>query len=188
MNPEFVCFIGPMFGGKSSALLQALDRYQYQKKSVFVFKPVIDDRYDGKESIITHCGMSFPATPIEKGDDIMSFIAANDKKPDVVAVDEAFLIPGVAKTLIWLFRNVGIDVIVSSLNLSAMGRPFDEIQEMLPWATCIKQCSAICTICRRDAKYTYKKISHENEIEIGGSELYEPRCYEHHLVINCSVE
>ena len=51
---------------------------------------------------------------------------------------------------------------------------------MLPWATKIEKCPAVCTICGKDAFYTYRKVDSLSEIEVGGSELYEPRCWGHH--------
>ena len=53
---------------------------------------------------------------------------------DVIAVDEAFMIDGVAESLLRLFRE-GKTIVVSSLQLSASGNVFEEIRDMMPWAT-----------------------------------------------------
>ena len=55
---------------------------------------------------------------------------------------------------------------------------------MLPWATKIEKCPAVCPVCGRDAYYTYKKNDDGEEIAVGGAELYEPRCFEHHPIMN----
>ena len=55
MNNEFVMFVGPMFGGKTTKLLSALDRYKYQGREIHAFKPDVDERYS-KEEIVTHWG------------------------------------------------------------------------------------------------------------------------------------
>jgi thymidine kinase len=61
----------------------------------------------------------------------------------------------------------------------------EEIEKMLPWATKVEKLSAVCVVCNRDAYYTYKKQTGGNEIEVGGSELYEPRCCKcHPLILN----
>ena len=105
-----------------------------------------------------------------------------EENPHVIAVDEAFMIPGIANVLIWLYRS-GYSIVVSSLDLSAAGKPFEEIEKMLPWATKVEKLSAVCVVCNRDAHYTYKKQVGGDEIEVGGSELYEPRCLKCHPTI-----
>jgi len=176
-NPQFILYCGPMFSSKTTGLLSSVDRFRYQNKKVIAFKPKLDDRYD-KDNICTHSGWKLPANCIKEGSDILEKLAEMDENPNVIAVDEAFMIPGVAKVLIWLFRN-GYSIVVSSLDLSATGKAFDEIEQMLPWATTVEKRSAVCTVCNRDAHYSYKKQLGGNEIEVGGDELYEPRCHQH---------
>jgi len=93
------------------------------------------------------------------------------------------MMPGVAESLVWLYRN-GFSIVVSSLEMSAAGKPFVEMEKIFPWATKIEKCASVCTICGKDAHYTHKKQTGGYEIEVGGSELYEPRCHTHHILIN----
>jgi len=178
MNPTFTIYTGPMFSAKTTSLLSALDRYKYQGKKIIVFKPKLDDRYS-VDNISTHSGWTFPAVCVKFGSDILEKIAEAQVNPQVVAVDEAFMIPGVSDVLIWLYRS-GYNVVVSSLDLSATGKPFDEIEKMLPWATKVEKLSAVCVVCNKDAYYTYKKQTGGEEIEVGGVELYEARCIKCH--------
>ena len=178
--PELVIFTGPMFGSKTTHLLGAIDRYRYQNKAVVAFKPRLDDRYSVSK-IVTHNGGTIDAHVIRDGADILDFIESHPERIDVVAVDEAFMIDGVAETLIEVFKS-GKTVLVSSLDLSATLKPFGEVQKLLPWATKIKKCPAVCVVCGRDAYYTYKKDKGLSEIAVGGADLYEPRCWYHHDV------
>lgn len=183
-NPTFTVYAGPMFSSKTTKLLSALERFKYQKKKIAVFKPSIDDRYSVSE-VVTHSGWSVTATTVKTGADIIEALARADEEPDVVAVDEAFMIPSVSEVLVWLYRN-GINVVVSTLDISATGKPFHEVEKLLAWATSVEKCAAVCTVCGRDAFYTHKKQVDEDrgEIQVGGSELYEPRCFQHHLAID----
>ena len=107
---------------------------------------------------------------------------------DVLAIDEAFMIPGIAAYLYSLYAR-GMTVIVSSLDLSSNLEPFLEIQKMMPYATEVYKCASICgkEECYIDAHLTYKiegvgeKAS--GEIEVGGAEMYEPRCHMHHPLL-----
>lgn len=176
-NPEFIIYCGPMFSSKTSMLLSTIEKYKYQHKRIVVFKPNIDDRYSSSE-VVTHGGWRIPAVCVKTGAEILEYLSNLEEDPQVVAVDEAFMIPGASEALTWLF-TYGFTIVVSSLEMSSAGKPFQEIEKMLPWATKIEKCSAVCTVCSRDAHYTHKKQSSEEEIEVGGAELYEPRCAQH---------
>jgi len=162
--------------------MATVDRYRYQSRNVIAFKPCMDDRYDASD-IVTHNGGKIPAVTVKNAGDIYKHLAESDEIYDVVAVDEAFLIEGVAGVLLWLYSK-GVTIVVSTLDLSAASNPFDEVQKMLPWATHIEKCPAVCPVCGKDAYYTYKKNDDGIEIAIGGAELYEPRCFEHHPIMN----
>ena len=185
---EFIVYTGPMFSGKSSSLLAAIDRYRHQGRVVDVFKPCIDDRYSAVE-IVTHGGWRIEAKPVASGLELMSSLLDGQHEPDVVAVDELFMIPGAATALVELFRE-GISVVVSSLDLSATGSVFSEVRDVLPWATRIEKLTAVCAVCKSDARYTWRKgtMLGSKEIEVGGAESYEPRCHGCHQLICTSTE
>ena len=178
-NPSFHVFCGPMFSSKTSRLLMELERYKYQRVNTVVFKPQIDTRYSVSE-ILTHGGWSHPAVCVREGADILQHLANIDEDPDVIAVDEAFMIPGIAEVLVFLYQS-GFNIVVSTLDMASNGRPFPEVVQMLPWATKIEKCTAICTVCGDDAYFTHKKTIGGDEfvVEVGGDELYEPRCATH---------
>ena len=172
-NPEFVIYTGPMFGGKTSRMLAALDRAKYQSKKIVAFKSRMDHRYSDAQ-IVTHMGHSWDAVCISEGSEIYEFIEG----ASVVAVDEAFMIDGVADVLIDLYQK-GKTVFVSTIQLSAAGLVFSEVQKMFPWATRIEVCPAVCAQCEKDAYYTVAKVEGLGLIEVGGAETYEPRCHRH---------
>jgi len=170
-EPEFIVYTGPMFGSKTTKMLSVLERCSYQQRRVIAFKPKMDDRYSQGE-ICTHAGLRFPAVNVSSGEEILA--AAQDY--DVVGVDEAFMIEGSAKVLLHLFKS-GKTIVVSSIQLSATGHVFDEIRDILPWATRIQICPAVCVMTGVDAFYTVRKIDNEEEIAVGGTEMYEPRAW-----------
>ena len=138
MKQEFVIFTGPMFGGKTSRMLSQLERAKYQKKVIKLFKPNIDTRYSTK-SVVSHNGNRWESIPISEGKEIFD----NLSKAEVIAVDEAFMIPGVSDVLVELYKQ-GKQIYVSSLQLSSEGTTFPEMTKMFPWATKIEICPAVC--------------------------------------------
>jgi len=170
-NPEFIIFTGPMFGSKTTKMLSVLERCSYQNKKVTAFKPKMDDRYSEGE-ICTHAGLRYSATNINSGEEML----ARSIGYDVIGVDEAFMIDGSAEALISLYRQ-GKTIVVSSIQMSASGNVFSEIKEILPWATKIEVCPAVCVKTGDNAYYTVRKIENLAEIEVGGADMYEPRAW-----------
>lgn len=170
IDPHFVIFTGPMFGGKTTKMLASLERAKYRKKKIVLFKPEVDGRYS-QNKVKTHTGASWTAITVNNGKDILE--QANGS--DIVAVDEAFMIPGCADALIELFRK-GKSIYVSSIQLSAKAEPFEEMSKMFPWATKIEICPAVCPISGQDAYYTIAKTE-VDLIQVGGADTYEPRSY-----------
>ena len=64
--PGFRIFTGPMFGGKTTKMLAALERYQYQNKNTVLFKPSVDKRYS-EEKVVTHKGQSHTSMVVAQG-------------------------------------------------------------------------------------------------------------------------
>jgi thymidine kinase len=171
-TPELKIFTGPMFGGKTTRMLAVLERYQYQNKTTVLLKPNIDNRYSDSR-VVTHKGQEHTSILVKSGVEILERAA----EYDVVAVDEMFLIPGAAECLISLFKQ-GKTVLISSLQLSSTSaflrkgyEPFDEMVKIMPWATHIEVCPAICYKCSNDAFYTERLSKDEKKFLIGGADL-----------------
>jgi thymidine kinase len=80
-----------MFSGKSTKLLEQVERYKYAKKEVICFKPAMDNRYTKEGFIVTHSGLHVPCVLVNKGQDIIEYLS-NKELPHAIAVDEAFMI------------------------------------------------------------------------------------------------
>jgi len=171
-QPSFTVYTGPMFGSKTSKLLADLDRYERRGLRVAAFKPRIDDRYSNDE-IVTHSGARRFALAVADGPSL----ASQAERYDVVGIDEAFMIPGCGEVAVDLYLS-GKILIVSSIQLSATGNPFEEVVAMMPWATRIEVCPAVCALTGHDAYFTVRKgVSNGSELQVGGSDCYEPMAW-----------
>ena len=174
-------FCGPMFGGKTTRLLAEAERYSYQKRNILAYKPIVDDRYDD-EYIVSHNGFKLKAKKIYNAEEIFDDVGLSSERRaenSVIIVDESFMIKDSGKVLPDLYK-LGHSVLVSTLQISSSGEPFNEVQRLLPYATKIIVCPAVCPLCLNDAYFT-KKIAgrKDHNIEVGGAELYQPRCANH---------
>ena len=149
----------------------------------------MDDRYSSVGEIVTHNFNKIPAHLVDSGEEIIKKVSVQEEI-DCVLIDELFLINGGADACLALYKK-GYDVVVASIDLSFTGEPFHEVKELMPYCTRIVKCKSVCSICQKDARYTYKKVSVKlvenfesdpsvEQIQVGGAELYEPRCQEHH--------
>lgn len=181
MIPNLKLYVGPMFSGKSTKLLEQVERYKYAKKSVVCFKPIMDNRYTQEGMIVTHGGLQVPCVLVSNGTDILQYFE-NREFPDAIAIDEAFMIDGVAQACLNIFYSKRIDILISTLDMSSSLREFEEVSKLLGHATNIKKCKAVCTTCGEDASYTMRKEEYSNTslIHVGGNDIYEARCLKHH--------
>tara|TARA_Y100000114_G_C11738696_1_gene317730 strand:+ start:622 stop:1188 length:567 start_codon:yes stop_codon:yes gene_type:complete len=180
VNPFFNVYIGPMFGAKTTRLLADIDRLKYKGRKVIAFKPNIDKRYS-LDKISSHNNGTIEAYCIDSAEEIRDIIKKNNQDVDTIAVDEAFMILDVDKVLINLYKK-GYNIIVASIQLDTKEKAFDNIKNILPWATKIEICPAVCTMCNEDAYFTEALFDIENasqEEKIGGKDMYEPRCAKH---------
>ena len=152
-NPFFNIYIGPMFGAKTTRLLADIDRLKYKGKKVIAFKPNVDKRYT-VDKISSHNNGTIEAYCIDNAEEILTLITKCEEEEEqrvhTIAVDEAFMINNIDKVLINCFR-LGYNIIVSSIQMNAQEQPFDNIKNMLPWATKINVCPAVCTMFYNDA-------------------------------------
>lgn len=179
-SPDYIVYCGPMWSGKTSALLSYIDKCKFQNKRVAVFKPRIDTRYSEGE-IVSHAGWKVTAHCVEDGDGIVEFLANSEEVFDVIAVDELFMLKGAADILAWAFRS-GVTIVASTLDLSSTCTAFPEVKKALAWATKVVKCTAVCAVCGADARYTYRLRGFDGmgEISVGGDDQYEARCFLHH--------
>jgi thymidine kinase len=179
---EFIMFVGPMFGGKTTRLLSALERFKYQGKKIYTFKPSIDERYSCN-NIVSHWGALIASTQIFNAHEISDLITSKNESL-IIAIDEAFMIEGISQVLINAY-HAGHTILVSSLQLSSNGSPYREIEKMLPHATKVEVCPAVCAFdgCESNAYFTLKIGGRDDhEIEVGGEDMYQPRCLVHFKV------
>lgn len=178
MANQLVVYTGPMFSSKTSRMLLEVEKHRHAGREVHAFKPHVDDRYS-PDAIVTHMGWSIPAVNVRSGANVEAHMLehALDFKRSLIVVDELFMIPGAADTLLWFFKK-GVDVVVATLDLSYACEPFEEVSKLLPWATRVEKCSSACSACGADAFYTHRKAGDivDGSIAVGGKESYEPRC------------
>lgn len=179
---ELIC--GSMFSGKSEELIKRVNRAQFAKQNISIFKPSLDNRY-ATEAVVSHNGRSVVARPIERSTEIFNYI---DHSIDIVAIDEVQFFDEEIITVTQQLANSGYRVILAGLDQDFRGEPFGPMPALLALAESVTKLQAVCAVCGSPASRTQRLIDgqpaayNEPIILVGASEAYEPRCRHHHEV------
>lgn len=166
---EVIC--GSMFSGKTEELIRRLKRVKIANLKVEIFKPAIDTRFN-EQNIVSHDTNIILSTPVDNSQKIL--LMATDA--DVIGIDEAQFfddeLPNVCDELAYR----GTRVIVAGLDMDFLGNPFGQMPFILAKADYITKLHAICVRCGNIANYSYRKIPNEDQVMLGATDVYEPRC------------
>lgn len=180
---EVIC--GGMFAGKTEELIRRINRINYAKKTVLVFKPKIDNRYD-ESSVVSHSQKKIKSIVISEAKEIKEHI--KKQLPYAIAVDEVQFFGEDLIEIAEELADNGVRVIVAGLDLDFRGEPFGIMPKLLARAEYITKLEAICQVCGHPATRTQRIINGEPAdyddpiILVSASEKYEARCRHCHQV------
>ena len=180
---EVIC--GCMFAGKTEELIRRINRITYAKKSILVFKPKIDNRYD-EGSVVSHSQKKIKSIVISEASEILEHL--KDKMPYAIAVDEVQFFGEDLIPVIDALANSGVRVIVAGLDQDFRGEPFGIMPKLLARAEYVTKLNAICQVCGQPATRTQRIIDgkpadyNDPIILVSAAEKYEARCRHCHQV------
>ena len=169
---RLVSYFGPMYAGKSTALINHVENNLIT--SYIAFKPKIDNRYS-YDKIQTHDGKNLPCLAIESSDEIkadnINFVII-----DEIQFFDGNIVTGNIMSKIDTLLNSGINVIVGGLDKDWKGNFFPISQKIIRESDDFIYLNAKCFCCGGKAEFSYKKIVDNTVVSVGGSEMYEARC------------
>ena len=173
---KVVC--GGVCAGKSTYALNFAVREQKRHNSRVVYysvsiatnkkMPIMVCTHDGEKS---HTVSNCYEVPRD-------FCFLNDRDEyDVFVIDEVqFLYPGVLNSIRTLVDTYEKSVLVVGLDMDFEGNPFEVVSDLLCYADEIEKLKAVCSVCGKDATYSFKKIRTQERFDVGGIEKYSPMC------------
>ena len=174
---------GPMFAGKTSALIRRITAALEQGgRPIVIIKPAMDTRY-GEAAIVTHDGVAHPALPVASEHDLFAAVAEASARVDGpvhVFVDEMQFLEaphfhGSFHEAVHALLIGGHDVTCGGLDCDWRGMPFDGSARLLAMADHVEKLTARCAVSGRPAQKTYKKSADATRIALGAADTYEPR-------------
>lgn len=156
-------FTGPMFSGKTTALLSTYFK-MWNKKNIMCFKPRINTRDEGIKS--KDIKENVDAILIDDLSDILEHIKKNTR---TIFIDEGNFLKGDVSVLTDLSIDKNIDIYVCGLNMTSEQKPFGIMPNILSVSDEIEICKGYCTECNRPASYTYFEGGKDSDIVVGDS-------------------
>lgn len=179
---EVIC--GSMFSGKTEELIRRVRRAQIARQKVQVFKPRLDDRYQG-EKVASHTGMHLDATVVGEAAEIPQLVASDT---DVVVIDEGQFFDWTIADVCDFLADDGRRVIIAGLDTDFRGEHFGPMPLLMAQAERVDKLQAICVVCGAPASRSQRLINgrpafHDDPvIMVGADEVYEARCRHCHQV------
>ncbi|XP_058218672.1 thymidine kinase a [Rhododendron vialii] len=178
---EVHVIVGPMFAGKTTALLRRVKAESNSGRSVAMIKSSKDTRY-AINSVVTHDGAKFPCWALPN---LMSFrqkfgADAYDKL-DVIGIDEAQFFDDLYDFCCKAADLDGKTIVIAGLDGDYLRRSFGSVLDIIPIADSITKLTARCELCGKRAFFTLRKTGETETELIGGSNVYMPVCRQHYV-------
>ncbi|XP_074561995.1 thymidine kinase-like [Curcuma longa] len=178
---EIHVILGPMFAGKTTALLRRIQAEKDCGRSVAVIKPERDTRY-GFDSVVTHDGVRMPCFSL------LELSALRDKMGDaayqklnVIGIDEAQFFEDLYDFCCNAADLEGKIIVVAGLDGDYLRKRFGSVLDVVPLADSVTKLTARCEICGRRAFFTLRKTNDTQTELIAGADVYMPVCRQHYV-------
>ncbi|XP_020594050.1 thymidine kinase-like [Phalaenopsis equestris] len=185
---EIHVIIGPMFAGKTTALLRRIQIAIDGGRRVAMIKSDKDNRY-GVDSVVSHDGAKMPCFAVPELSVFRSNIGDEDYNMlDVIGIDEAQFFEDLYDFCHIAADRDGKTVIVAGLDGDYLRRRFGSVLDIIPLADSVTKLNSRCELCGRPAFFTLRK-SNQTETElIGGADVYMPVCRRHYVSGQALIE
>lgn len=164
---------GPMFSGKSDELIKRIKILTYADIKTLVIKPSVDYRFSQCE-IVSRSGLKIPTFLARTTQEIRDLFTGDNYQ--AIAIDEIQFFDEEIVTFLEQIADKGIRVIVSGLDQDFRRKPFGSLPNLMAIAENVTKLQAVCSLCKRAATTTARKVLNQAQTLIGDQDEYEARC------------
>lgn len=200
---QLFIYLGPMFSGKSSKLLQELSTYADIGMTTLYINHADDDRStQGDDKVSTHSSQYFGLSKRVDSRKVSSLSTIDPSHPtdyQVIGIDESQFFNDLVPTVTHWVQQEHKIVICVGLDGDAFMKPFGHLLELIPLADRVEKLNAKCHRCLENlrtlrehgksmafvgplcpAPFT-RRLTHETSQKVvGGADKYIPVCRYHH--------
>ena len=173
---EIHIIIGCMFSGKSTYLLQIINRYKLLKKKILAINHIFDKRY-GNNKIVSHDQKEESCIQIEKLNTIID--TDEYKESEIIIIEEAHFF-GDLYDFVMASCDINKKIYVAGLSGDYKMEPIGDIFRLIPCCDTVKKLSALCLKCNNGTKaYFSKRLDKKRDQILVGINEYIPVCRKH---------
>ncbi|KAL6658060.1 hypothetical protein ACP70R_004307 [Stipagrostis hirtigluma subsp. patula] len=178
---EIHVIVGPMFAGKTTALLRRVQAESSNGRSVVLIKSDKDNRY-GLDSVVTHDGTKMACWALSELSSFRDKLGIESyDKVDVIGIDEAQFFDDLYDFCCKAADHDGKVVVVAGLDGDYKRKKFGSVLDIVPLADSVTKLTARCELCGRRAFFTLRKTQETKTELIGGADVYMPVCRQHYM-------
>ena len=180
MGGSLLLYLGPMFSGKTTKLIQIYKTHTYIGKQVVVINYSQDKRYSNT-MLSTHDQLMIPCIFINN----LSSIWDNDMhdyhnilyNADTILINEGQFFPDIFETVMDMVEENGKEVHICGLDGDFQRQPFGSLLQLIPYCNTVEKLNALCADCRDGTPALFShRISQETTQIVIGSDNYKPLC------------
>jgi len=174
-------FLGPMYSGKTSKLIEIYNQYTENGEKVMVINYDKDTRYTTEPRMVSHDKNSVPCILVSRlseafsQDDIDKYRISRFMESAIVIINECQFFPDIVE---WVRMVVSIykkKVYICGLNGDFERKPFGNWMELISFCDSVTKLDSNCRVCKINKAIFSHRISNKKEqIMIGNA--YIPLC------------
>jgi thymidine kinase len=166
-------YIGPMFSGKTSKIMEIYYKYIKTDMKVMVINHSFDVRYSNT-MLSNHNKEMIPC----RWTDTLSNISCEEIAiVDVILINEGQFFNDLYKCVKQWVDTEGKKVYVCGLDGDSNRNKFGEILDIIPLADKVVKLNSLCSICKNGTKAVFTiRLTHETSQILIGSDCYKPVC------------
>jgi len=187
MSGYLEIFLGSMYSGKTSKLLELHKQNKYCNISVAVINHSADTRYADNNMLSSHDKIMIPCIHATRISDIWTNEAneynAELKSAEVILINEGQFFEDLYECVIDMLDN-NKKVYISGLDGDFERKKFGRLLDLIPMCDKVTKLTALCNICRNGTPGIFSlRLSDEKVQTLIGSDNYIPvcrKCYTDH--------
>ncbi len=165
-------WLGPMFSGKTSKLIETYKKYTYIGKKTLVVNYAEDMRYH-KTMLSTHDKIMIPCVQTIQLNNIREQLL----EADVILINEGQFFQDLFSIVVEMVDVRRKTIYISALDGDFLRQRFGQVLDLIPHSNAVTKLSALCAECKngKAASFSYRLSNEVGQVVIG-SDNYVPLC------------
>lgn len=176
MSGYLELFIGPMYSGKTTQIVQLYKKFKFIGKKIIVINYVGDTRYNESNTdsnLYTHDKIKIPCISTNT----LYEISNNINDYDIILINEGQFFVDLFDQVISFVETYHKQVYICGLDGDFRRKEFGDILKLIPYSDKVTKLQALCADCKNGnyASFSHRIINNDSQILIG-SDIYKPLC------------